>query len=98
MNIDQKKKLAEWMGWHWNDVWNSICKSLDESPKNAIIIEHWNPDTNYKQFADVWNNLNPEQVSEVVKGSYDNIEFVDMVLNDLPKVMNIVLDVLNIGE
>ena len=58
MTLTKEKKLvAEWMGWHWNDVWNTICTTLDESPKNAMLIVLWNPQSERNCWDEIWANM-----------------------------------------
>lgn len=105
MNLYTKKKLAEWMGWDINNHPNvkkypSFFKNWDDKTKTdgfmLFLNMDWNPDTDHKQFTEVWNKITVAD-KRVLYDDSDPTEFsINMLLNDLSGVMEIVLEVLGI--
>jgi len=102
MKLEDKKYLAEWMGWevqHFasNTKYEHLViygeTEVVEGGSGLFESNHWNPDDNHKQFAEVWNKLTHKQRYTFyceVSGSY----ILDAVLNNLPGVLDIVLKVI----
>ena len=99
MELSSKKALAEWMGYHF--IQNSHPERFfEQTGEHAYIqmgnLDSWNPDTDHKQFAEVWNKLSELQQEQALWYMPQDEEPVDRVLNNLPKVMDAVLEVLEI--
>ena len=99
MKIEEKKKMAEkLMGWHTEDNENPMCfweyhASFGEDVAIYEIAE-WNPDTNHEQFAEVWNKLSEaQQKIVIIKCANNQLAFIHLMLNDLPKVIKAVMEV-----
>lgn len=60
--------------------------------------DDWDPENKYEQFAEIWNRLTITQRYNVIDNSLrmnrDGILFINLFMNNLPKVMQSVLDVL----
>jgi len=109
MNLEQKKKLAEWMGWeiikrpNGNDVFFGI---------NHYFVRNWNPDTNYVQFFEVWDKLTQSQklkalgytakkdLGSIVVPLLNVLTAISKLKNDasLSELMDAVLEVLEIAK
>ena len=98
MKTEEKRELAEWMGKtvSFHKGWTKIDNDY---------ADQWNPDTDYKQFAEVWNTMDGRLQNEVLsKFGIEDEETgerilcktgaVGMILNDLPKVMGAVMEVI----
>ena len=102
MKLEDKKFLAEWMGWKVHRRYgldDVLWFELDFGDK-SISITKWNPDTDHQQFAEVWNKMQTwkqDMVNERILPIYSPSHFVTEVLNSLPKVMEAVLEVLKGG-
>ena len=102
MDIEEKKFLAEWMGWRIEYHGGGEVIDCPQGRIPGIMsFREWNPDTDHKQFAEVWNEMCDVQqgmverlVEKKVKLSGLTIDFVSELLNDLPKVMDAVLEVI----
>ncbi len=97
MTLEDKKFLAEWMGWEIGRDYTPQMTGIFFRNGNKIYREvKWNPDTDHKQFAEVWNKLDDKQRFAVSTFLYemDEPSFISIILNDLPKVMEAVLEVL----
>jgi len=106
MTLDEKLELARWMGWFvqgnsLNDgptiyfYQENVQKGTPERP-----LDKWNPDTQ-PDFVDVWNKLTSGEVKKLLKVLDEKEgeqifrpDIIDMVLNDLPKVMKAVIEVI----
>jgi len=93
MEPEDKKMLAEWMGWTFNGY-----QFLGEMPNGGIHEMNWNPDTDHKQFAEVWNKLTEFQRHTVLGGFGTYYLAFNECLNNLPKVMEAVLTVIQKGN
>ena len=112
MNLDDKKFLAEWMG--WLDT-KKLAECQEYKKKGgagfwiALMAEKSildkalskNPDTNPEQFKKVWNKASlglKEAVCRKLdidkKFEYVEIGLAELIINDLPKVMNAFIEVI----
>ena len=99
MELENKKYLAEWMGWKY--VGGNVVDFFHPSHDRKIIeVKKWNPDTDHKQFAEVRHNIS-DFVWERIKQAYFSQHlserqgnFEDAILFYLPKVMEAVLEVI----
>jgi len=85
MNLEDKKFLAEWMGYllEGKNYW---------MPKFNIYLMDW---PNHEQFKEVWNKLNVEEQDLVFGQTTDNkLAFIHMLLNELHKVVQAVIEVI----
>jgi len=99
MNLEQKKKLAEFMGWKFGEYPHSEIFIWKNKNQSTLLIAEWNPDTNHVQFAEVWNKLEESQQEEVMfLGADSSKKWTSTLLNDLPKVMEAVLEILEIAK
>jgi hypothetical protein len=115
MELEDKKFLAEWMGWKkYPFSKNSKQDCLDSAHKKqngkCIYLKTWNPDTCHKAFTEVWDRLTQSQKLRALgycvrkEGKYPVVELLHVltaisnILNNLPKVMEKVLEVLKGGE
>ena len=101
MKIDDKKFLAEWMGWEnvkapFEESWSKM-NEVGESMLITFGLDSWNPDANHDQFKEVFNKLDERQLIGTVADELCNrlpLTFAKLILNSLPKVMETVLAVL----
>jgi len=95
MKLEYKKFLAEWMGW---SLYNgSTGWVITKEGMSVTHLDIWNPDTNHEQFKDVWNKLGGEQIYKVIEKTGTRQKamlFANILLNDLPKVMDAVMEVI----
>ena len=113
MKLKDKKFLAEWMGFKTRPSEDSFeiffddrALFLNDDYRNRWIWElHWNPDTDHKQFAEVWIKLSYDQKISVkntmvtpTQNYSPTVMFADRIIFDLPEVMVAVLEVLKGGE
>jgi len=107
MDIESKKFLAERMGWESEHPKGGLVFFImtKDEPVNTILksfmADKWNPDTNHEQFKDVWNKLTDNQRTQVeIKTIHNSVRgsFVWILLNDLPKVVKEVIEVLKEKE
>lgn len=91
LNIEQKKKLAEWMGWQLDPM----VENYYYTPNRNWHLNEWKPDRKHKHFAEVWNKLSEGQQEDVMfLGADSSKTWTKTLLNNLPKVMDAVLEVL----
>jgi len=101
MKLEDKKLLAEkLMGWTLLAQTYAVGIYFPKD-KFKFWINDWNPDTNPEQFKEVWNKLTLQQQMDIAKDlsenrkEYDNIiNAFNHILDDLPKVMDAVLEVI----
>ena len=97
MKTEDKKYLAEFMGWEISNpgLVGGTYIEMDDGP---LPIEHWNPDSNHDQFKEVWNKLDETDQMYVLLGIDESgqgtNDTVSISLNDLPRVMEAVLEVI----
>ena len=116
MTLEEKKMLAKFMGYqvkhpHKNRDWLTGFYRKNESGKGmyGTLWEDWNPDTDHKQFAEVWLKLGlglQTHLNDLLCGR-DSLKFrkheeyethlAHLILTDLPKVMSAVIELLNEG-
>jgi hypothetical protein len=103
MKLEDKKFLAEWMGWQTFCTLGPVAKSMEEIKHGEdweVMFSNsdWNPDTDHQQFAEVWNRLDDRQRYDVIdmhlRMNRDGVRFISEVLNNLPAVMDAVLEAL----
>ena len=100
MNIEDKIWLAEWMGWRTGldeMIFHMLYKDNFREPTR---LKYWNPDTSHEQFKEVRKKLTDEQWAMVNLLCTDskNRLMEDVVLFELPKIMEAVLTVLKESE
>ena len=106
MKLEDKKFLAEWMG--WNIIKKDVCFNTDEKlfilkktkyGTSEIPTSHYNPSDDLYEFREIWNKLSDRQKYEVeydleeLYGEEEDNPFT-FLLNELPKVMDAVIKVL----
>ena len=96
MDIEQKKKLGEFMEWRYHTCLNSFY--YGDGNDDFYDEENWNPDTKHDQFSEVFERLEPHQKELIFKkfNAYnDPGNWTNALLHRLDKVMEAVLEVLN---
>ncbi len=108
MNNEDKKFLIKWMGWDYICVASSDVKVRDrvsseywaindKDNEMLYFFDEWKPDENHKQFSKIWEKLSGVHVDRVMKyfGIWHTpVSAINLFLNDLPRVMNVILEVL----
>ena len=101
MKLEEKKILAEWMGWEVDplfpddEFWRPEIKN--KSGKVIYYFHDWNPDTNHEQFKEVWNKLPTHLGISLIRrfGVEENPQkYGDIILNNLPELMDEIIEVL----
>lgn len=88
LSLKDKKLLAEWIGMEF--LPGNSYRAWEEFDKN------WKPDTNHRQFKEVWSNLTIDQTNQILS----NLVVIDpgymahLILNDLPRVCKAVIEVI----
>jgi len=109
VKIEDKKKLAVFMGWKTDDenplhfwVWHESYKETVSTYK----IKEWNPDTNPAQFKEVLERLTPEQklgLDLEIRGQMPVYALIDQgtvfddylwISNHMPQVIQAILEVI----
>lgn len=106
MELEDKKIVAKWMGYK-SCMEENVTTGESYLVVNKNIgkgYRKWNPDTNHEQFKEVFNSLDIVQRTKVYKklGCYDDdfsrsiqCDIIsDLILNELPKVMRAVVQVI----
>jgi len=97
MKVEDKKYLAKWMGGYFSPVSKWTFEFV--RTKDGREITQWNPDVNHIQFKEIWAKLPNILKLQVVKMLIPDCEsrwivgldFIDMALNTLPKIMDTAL-------
>ena len=93
MKLDDKKFLAEWMGYKFYSNAQGVLYYNEND--SHIVINQWHPDTDHKQFTEVYKKMTREQQLRMgMLIAKHNCWPYDIILNKLPKVMEAVLTVL----
>lgn len=103
MTLEEKKKIAEWMGWEFGeDEHGNTFFKVDILDKNSWIYSRsYNPHKKPVQFREVLANLTIEQSDKVSDkmGLYMFHNKIDAFLeltdpDNMPKVMKVVMEVI----
>jgi len=102
MEIEDKKILAEWLGWVFVEGSQGpeyfSCDSFEDKNRGLTIqCPTWNPDSNHYQFNEIWNKFNLSQKHVVLvrcKEAGSPINAVNLILSDLHKVCQIAVEVI----
>lgn len=89
LSLKDKKVLAEWMG--------MVFLPGNELENWGKFHKAWNPDTNLKQFKEIWNNLIIQEIRLVIDELNTNMRpdtIAYLIFNDLPRVCKAVIEVI----
>jgi hypothetical protein len=107
VKLEDKKFLAEWMGAEKKiSTGDTLLRYIFPNNPNALYVEdEFNPDTDHKDFAEVWNKMTMEQQQIVIKlsvGEPLNVAthcwWTTKLLMHPEQVMDKVLELLKGGE
>ncbi len=111
MKLEDKKRLVEWMGWDVFEHEEEHEGFSEPTGEDCIwkndgffcFLKEWNPDTNHEQFKEVWNKLTIGMKEHICRSleidrkfDYVEIGLAELILNDLPKVMDAVMEIIKI--
>ncbi|MCP3683887.1 MAG: hypothetical protein GY861_14485 [bacterium] len=104
MNIEDKKFLAEWMGWRvvykrdpWRETGFEVFERNTDFGTAELQFNEFRPDTDHKQFAEVWEKLPVPEREYWEKMQWSGYTgFGEKLLKDLPDVLDKIIERLKI--
>jgi len=93
MTIEEKTRLAEWMGKEVHR--KGLPFFWSDDGLNQICLADWEPDT-LEHFPEVWNKLtgdHKEKIYEILELTIFD-DTIALVLNNTPKVLSAILEVI----
>jgi len=89
MKLEDKKILAEWMGYEFIDY----LHVKDENGNYIADGREWMGDDDYHNFAKVWNKLKlGDRLNIETRMMEDEFSISDVLLNHLPRVMRLAME------
>ncbi len=101
MDIDEKKKLAEWIGIKTGIIMCGHDVGREGVRTNGELSEwgYWDPNTKHYQFSEVFERLEPHQ-KELIFKKFDAYKdpgnWTNALLRRLDNVMEAVMEALNL--